>query len=71
MVITDANEFVAEVHDRMPATLEGDRFEPWLSDRAGVEILNPAANDELQRWPVSKTVNSWRVDDDDASIQWY
>ena len=31
MVITDANEFVAEVHARMPVILEADQFEPWLS----------------------------------------
>jgi putative SOS response-associated peptidase YedK len=45
MVITDANEFVAEVHDRMPVILEAHQFEPWLSGRAGVELLKPAAND--------------------------
>jgi hypothetical protein len=26
--------------------------------RAGLELLKPAANDVLQRWPVSKRVNS-------------
>src|SRR5712671_4261866 len=31
MIITDANGFVAEVHDRMPVVLEPDQFEPWLS----------------------------------------
>jgi putative SOS response-associated peptidase YedK len=44
MVVTDANEFVAEVHDRMPVILEVHQFEPWLSGRAGVELLKPAAN---------------------------
>jgi putative SOS response-associated peptidase YedK len=68
MVITDANEFVAEVHDRMPVILEADQFEPWLSGGAGVEILKPAANDVLQRWPVSNRVNSSRASDDDATL---
>jgi len=52
MVITDANEVIGELHDRMPVILEQDQFEPWLSGAAGVEILTPAANDVLQRWPV-------------------
>ena len=68
MIITDANQFVAEVHDRMPVILEADQFEPWLSGRGGVEWLTPAANDVLQRWPVSKRVNSSRVSDDDATL---
>jgi len=35
---------------------------------AGVELLKPAANDLLQRWPVSKRVNSSRADADDATL---
>jgi len=68
MVITDANEFVAEVHDRMPVILEPDQFEPWLAGSAGVELLKPAADDALQRWPVSKRVNSSRANADDATL---
>jgi hypothetical protein len=68
MVITDANEVIGELHDRMPVILEQDQFEPWLSSAAGVEILTPAADDVLQRWPVSRRVNSSRADDGDASL---
>jgi putative SOS response-associated peptidase YedK len=68
IVITEANEFVAEVHDRMPVILEADQFEPWLLGSAGVELLKPAANDVLQRWPVSKRVNSSRASDEDATL---
>jgi putative SOS response-associated peptidase YedK len=66
MVVTQANEFVAEVHDRMPIILEADQFEPWLSGRAGLELLKPSANDVLQCWPVSK--HSSRASDDDESL---
>jgi putative SOS response-associated peptidase YedK len=52
----------------MPVILEADQFEPWLSGSAGVELLKPAANDVLQRWPVSKRVNSSRASDDDATL---
>ena len=34
----------------------------------GVEELKPAPNDYLQRWPVSKRVNSSKADKDDASL---
>jgi sterol desaturase/sphingolipid hydroxylase (fatty acid hydroxylase superfamily) len=43
-------------------------FEPWLSGQARTELLKPAANDVLERWPVSKRVNSSRASDDDASL---
>jgi putative SOS response-associated peptidase YedK len=68
MVITDANQFVAEVHDRMPVILEPEHFGPWLEGRAGLEVLKPAANDVLQCWPVSRRVNSSRADDSDATL---
>jgi len=68
MIITEANAFVAEVHDRMPVILDESAFEPWLSGQAGVEVLKPAANDMLQRWAVSKRVNSSRADPEDSSL---
>jgi putative SOS response-associated peptidase YedK len=49
---------VAEVHDRMPVVLEPDQFTPWLENEAGLEILTPADEGVLERWPVSKRVNS-------------
>jgi hypothetical protein len=55
------NAFVGEVHDRMPVLLAERDFEPWLSGAAGVELLKPAPDDMLQRWPVSKRVNSSRA----------
>ena len=33
-----------------------------------VEDLKPAANDTLQRWTVSKRVNSSKADKDDAAL---
>ena len=34
----------------------------------GVEELNPAPNDYLQRWPVSRRVNSSKADQDDVTL---
>ena len=68
MIICEPNEFVAEIHDRMPVLLAQDDFEPWLSGAAGIELLKPASNDLLQKWPVSKRVNSSRASDDDPTL---
>jgi putative SOS response-associated peptidase YedK len=68
MIITEPNKFVAEVHDRMPALLDEKDYEPWLSGKAGPELLKPAAETELQRWQVSKRVNSSRAPDDDSTL---
>ncbi|HTE76067.1 MAG TPA: SOS response-associated peptidase [Xanthobacteraceae bacterium] len=68
MIITEPNKFVAEVHDRMPVLLAEEGFEPWLSGKAGLELLKPAPDDLLQKWPVSKRVNSSRASDDDPTL---
>jgi putative SOS response-associated peptidase YedK len=68
MIITKPNEFVAEVHDRMPVLLTNKDFERWLSGSVGLELLKPAAEDLLQRWPVPKRVNSSRAPDDDPTL---
>jgi putative SOS response-associated peptidase YedK len=68
MIITAPNDFVAEVHDRMPVLLAEKDFEPWLTGKAGLELLKPAPNDMLQRWPVSKRVNSSKAPAEDATL---
>src|SRR5262249_4657790 len=68
MIITQANKFVGEVHDRMPVLLEREQFDHWLSGRAGLESLAPAANNKLQRWPVSTRINSSRTNGDDPTL---
>jgi putative SOS response-associated peptidase YedK len=68
MIITQANEFVGEVHDRMPVILEEKNFGAWLSGEGGTELLKPAENDVLQMWPVSRRVNASRADDNDATL---
>jgi putative SOS response-associated peptidase YedK len=68
MIVTEPNEFVTEVHDRMPVVLAEKDFGPWLSGGAGLELLKPAANDLLQRWPVSKRVNSSKAPAEDSTL---
>jgi putative SOS response-associated peptidase YedK len=68
MIVGQPNEFAADIHDRMPIFLREDQFAPWLSGEAGAEVLKPASNDFLQRWPVSKKVNSSAADADDVTL---
>jgi putative SOS response-associated peptidase YedK len=68
MIVGGPNDFAADIHDRMPVFLTQDQFALWLSREAGVEVLKPAPNDYLQRWPVSKRVNSSKADADDTTL---
>jgi putative SOS response-associated peptidase YedK len=70
MVITDANEFVANTHNRMPVILEAAHFEQWMDGDANdaASLMKPAEDTLLQKWPVSKRVNSSRADDSDATL---
>jgi putative SOS response-associated peptidase YedK len=68
MIICEPNDFVREVHDRMPVLLQPDQFDHWLSGKMTVEELRPAPNDYLQRWAVSKRVNSSKAEKDDATL---
>jgi putative SOS response-associated peptidase YedK len=52
----------------MPVVLEPDQFTPWLENEVGLEILTPAAEGVLQRWPVSKRVNSSKAPKDDEAL---
>jgi putative SOS response-associated peptidase YedK len=67
MIITEPNTIAAEIHDRMPVILERPDFDAWLN-HGGTALLKPAANDVLQRWLVSKRVNSSRADPDDPAL---
>jgi putative SOS response-associated peptidase YedK len=49
MLITQPNKFVSEVHDRMPVLLAEKDYEPWLSGKAGFELLKPATENLLQK----------------------
>jgi len=70
MVITEPNPVAAEVHDRMPVILEAEHFDQWTHGDAkdAAALMRPAEETLLQKWPVSKRVNSSRADDNDATL---
>jgi putative SOS response-associated peptidase YedK len=70
MVITEPNAFVGEVMDRMPVVLEPSQLDQWMHGTAdeAAALMRPAAEDLLQRRPVSKRINSARTPGDDPSL---
>lgn len=70
MIITEPNQAVAQIHDRMPVILEPSDFERWErgDTKDAAALMRPAGDGVLQMWPVSRRVNSSRADGDDASL---
>ncbi len=68
IIVTNANETLRPIHDRMPVILEPDSFQPWLSGQSGTELLVPTAEEKLTSWPVSTRVNKAGGADDATLI---
>jgi putative SOS response-associated peptidase YedK len=39
VIVTNANELAAKIHDRMPVLLQPKDFDSWLAGKAGAELL--------------------------------
>jgi putative SOS response-associated peptidase YedK len=52
MIVLGANEFMGEVHDRMPAVIQPHDRQAWL-DFSNPALLRPAPEDHLQMWKVN------------------
>ena len=68
VITTDANELLADIHDRMPVILRAEAFDRWLSpiEPDPRDLLVPYPDELMTLWPISTRVNS--VVNDDASI---
>lgn len=67
IVTTTPNELVADVHDRMPVMLDAGSRARWLDpdqqDESVLQtLLEPFPADAMERFPVSRAVNSPRND---------
>jgi putative SOS response-associated peptidase YedK len=67
IITTEANELMADVHDRMPVILSPGDYDLWLEpDFHGqgklLEMLRPYPADEMEAQPVSTLVNNPRND---------
>ena len=66
IITTSANEFMAPIHDRMPALLPPESVAAWLDLNARLDdvalLLRPCAPDMLVAYPVSNLVNNPKFD---------
>jgi len=67
IIVTEANELLQPIHDRMPVILSPDKYDLWLdpefSDRERLqELLRPYTDDDLEAYPVSTVVNNPKND---------
>ena len=65
LVTTQANDFLAPLHHRMPVILDRDRADRWLA--GDDELVATAAADcpRLRAWPVDRRVNNARNEGDE------
>lgn len=68
IIVTDASEEVAHIHNRMPVILEQNQIEDWLFGKSGVEVLRPAPQGTMKEHRVSRRVNSSRADENDETL---
>ena len=71
IITTDANDAMAELHDRMPVILAPDDYDQWLDpkvdDKESLQpLLKPCPDDWLAFRPVSTRVNNPRHDAPDC-----
>ena len=67
IVVTEANELMARIHDRMPVIVAPDDYSRWLDpelrDPAEIgRMLAPYPADEMKAYPISTRVNDVRND---------
>jgi putative SOS response-associated peptidase YedK len=69
IIALGANSFLSHLSDRMPAIIEGDDHDRWLSaaPREAVDLLLPYSADPLSADPVSREINNPRNNRADLS----
>lgn len=67
ILTTTANALVGEIHDRMPVILARDAYDVWLDPDSESDelagLLAPYPDEEIEKYPVSRFVNSPRNND--------
>ena len=58
IITGEPNEYVREIHTRMPVILPEEHHDAWLSGEAGKEILVPFPANRMKAWPIDARVNS-------------
>ena len=67
VITTDANQLVAEIHDRMPLILAPEDYLRWLGEEPDArDLMKPFPSEPMRMWPISTRVN--KPENDDPSI---
>ena len=67
IITTDANELVAEIHDRMPLILAAGDYARWLDEEPDPrDLMRPFPAELMRMWPISTRVK--KPENDDPSI---
>jgi putative SOS response-associated peptidase YedK len=67
IITTDANELVADIHDRMPVILAPRDYARWLGAEPDPrDLMRPFPAGPMRMWPISTRVN--KPENDDPSI---
>ena len=74
IIVTDANEIMRPIHDRMPVILAPEDWDAWLETdakdaQALQNMLKPYPAEGMAAWPVSTKVNSPRNDSVECMAQ--
>ena len=67
VITTEANELVAEIHNRMPVIIAPEKYDRWLSpiEPDPRDLLAPYPSEPIVIWPISMRVNAPRNDSED------
>jgi putative SOS response-associated peptidase YedK len=58
IITTDANELVADIHDRMPVILAPADYDRWPGEEPDPrDLMRLFSADLMRRWPISTRVN--------------
>jgi putative SOS response-associated peptidase YedK len=68
MIVSAPSAWMEAYHGRMPILLRPGQSDSWLSGEMGADELQPAAEEALRKWPVSKLMNRTGHGDEDPTI---
>lgn len=60
IITTSANEFMGQLHDRMPVVIEAGRTDAWMSGADSALADAIATAPRFRAWPVNRKVNNAR-----------
>jgi putative SOS response-associated peptidase YedK len=67
IITTDANEMIAEIHDRMTLIIAPGDCARWLGEEPDPhDLMRPFPAEPMRMWPISPRVN--KPENDDPSI---